>query len=116
VAAAIGVLAGILIVSGIASSWSTAPAPDAAPAPSADASSLVPPGPSPDPGSATTQQPYEQVLGQIEALLAVEGPDRAFALLVDAVAASPQVAGFCPRLAADLAQVDPAVDWRRACG
>lgn len=118
VAAAVGLLAGVLIVTGLVSSWS-APASPAAPE-VAPATSAAPTGarPSPSglPGPASTELPYEQLRGQVEALLAVEGPDRAFALLVDAVAASAQVAGFCPRLAADLAQVDSRVDWRSACG
>lgn len=118
VAAAIGLLAGVLIVTGLVSSWSAPPSPVEPTA--APATSAAPTGqaasPSGSPGPASTELPYEQLRGQVEALLAVEGPDRAFALLVDAVAASAQVAGFCPRLAADLAQVDPATDWRSACG
>jgi hypothetical protein len=118
VAAAIGLLAGVLIVTGLVSSWSAPPSPVEPTA--APATSAAPTGqaasPSGSPGPASTELPYEQLRGQVEALLAVEGPDRAFALLVDAVAASAQVAGFCPRLAADLAQVDPGTDWRSACG
>jgi hypothetical protein len=118
VAAAIGLLAGVLIVTGLVSSWSapTSPAVSEAGAATSAAPTGDRPAPSSSPGPASRELPYEQLRGQVEALLAVEGPDRAFALLVDAVAASAQVAGFCPRLAADLAQLDPQVDWRSACG
>lgn len=114
VAVSVAVIAATLIVSGLVSSWggsgSSSPSTTAVP------STSPAPAPTGSPTQGSTAEPYDQLLGQLEAVLGADGQDRAFAMLVDAVASSPQAAGMCLRLAADLARVAPATDWRAACG
>ena len=64
---------------------------------------------------ASTQSPYEQLKGQMLAILAADGAQKAYDLLAAAVDASPDAAPLCRQVAKDLKAADASLDWAGAC-
>ena len=64
---------------------------------------------------ASTQTPYEQLKGQMLAILEADGAQKAYELLAGAIDASPDAAPLCRRVVVDLKAADPSLDWASAC-
>ena len=64
---------------------------------------------------ASTLTPYEQLKGQMLAILEADGAQKAYELLAGAIDASPDAAPLCRRVVVDLKAADPSLDWASAC-
>lgn len=64
---------------------------------------------------ASTLTPYEQLRGQMLAILDADGAQKAYDLLAAAIDASPDAAPLCRQVVKDLKAADPSLDWASAC-
>lgn len=65
--------------------------------------------------AASTMTPYEQLRGQMLAILEADGAKKAYDLLASAIDASPDAAPLCRQVVTDLKAADPSIDWASAC-